>query len=388
MTKSEAAGFNAAPRVLFIEGIRAVAALYVVLSHIGSLVDPSRLAGTKATVSPSLHWITGLFSKGNLAVATFIVTSGFCLRMASVRRRDSDLKQLAPFFKKRVARIFPAYYGALAVAIPVALLVSQNLPGLPFNQYVPLNSGVVLSHLLMVQNLNPEWMYKIDGVMWSIAIEFQLYFLFPVLSRALKSWYLAAIMVLLLGAASIGIASLIPHGLKFYPYFAVLFFIGMIAYDVRKMTSLLLAGFTAVALGLTVYFIWTAQANWWQDCGIGFLTAGVLSIGTSEHHLAVITKPFEPKVLVWIGSFSYSLYLLHHPVLQVLAWVWVHSMSPSQSVSSLHHGQPLLYLLTVGTAASIFLSYWFAHLFERKWVRNWRELFARPPAASSTNNSA
>ena len=39
--------------------------------------------------------------------------------------------------------------------------------------------GVIVSHLLLIHNFNPDWHSKIDYPMWSVATEWQIYFLFP-----------------------------------------------------------------------------------------------------------------------------------------------------------------------------------------------------------------
>ena len=39
--------------------------------------------------------------------------------------------------------------------------------------------GVVLSHLLLVHNLDERWIFKVDPPLWSVATEWQIYWLFP-----------------------------------------------------------------------------------------------------------------------------------------------------------------------------------------------------------------
>ena len=68
----------------------------------------------------------------------------------------------------------------------------------------------------------------------------------------------------------------------------------------------------------------------------------------------------ESRPLVAIGTFSYSLYLVHVPVLS-----WCHSLlvSPGLSPTSV-----VLSLIVVGVGASIAVAYVFHLLFERPFL--------------------
>src|SRR5205807_7495201 len=116
---------------------------------------------------PSGPWRHLLFLAlfGRLAVALFIVISGFCL-MLPVSRRELDLRGGVPrFFAKRARRILPPYYASIVLALLL-------LP-------VRVGKWDLLSHLLLIQNLDPTRAVAINGVLWSIAVEWQIYFWFP-----------------------------------------------------------------------------------------------------------------------------------------------------------------------------------------------------------------
>jgi peptidoglycan/LPS O-acetylase OafA/YrhL len=80
----------------------------------------------------------------------------------------------------------------------------------------------------MVHNLNGDWMYKINGVMWSIAIEWQLYLIFPLLValmfRVGRTGYLA-----LTTAVALLVLWQVPDSTKFYVWYLPLFGLGMAA---------------------------------------------------------------------------------------------------------------------------------------------------------------
>ena len=43
------------------------------------------------------------------------------------------------------------------------------------------SSGSLLSHLFLLHNLNASWIYDFNGTLWSIATEWQIYFVFALL---------------------------------------------------------------------------------------------------------------------------------------------------------------------------------------------------------------
>ena len=159
--------------------------------------------------------------------AAFIVISGFCLYLAAAQRGDTSVANVWGFIGRRCRRILPAYYACLAASVLVSIYVSPLGHGMPFIQYLPATKANALAHVFMVQNLNPEWMYKLNGVLWSISIEFQIYFLFPIFARVMRkdSWaFVLAVTI----AISIAVALLVPRGVKLYPWFISFFFMGMV----------------------------------------------------------------------------------------------------------------------------------------------------------------
>jgi peptidoglycan/LPS O-acetylase OafA/YrhL len=345
--------------LVFIEGMRGAAALYVVLGHIASLVDPVR--GTRP-VPAWLHTALGPLAYGHLAVAAFIVISGFCLYLASAQRGDVDVANVRGFLERRCVRILPAYYGCLAVSILVSLYVSPLGHGMPFIQYLPATKTNVLAHVFMVQNLNPEWMYKLNGVLWSISIEFQIYFLFPLLARAMKRFDWTMVLAATV-AFSLAVALLVPRGVKLYPWFVAFFFLGMIGARYAVGPPLTLGKFRLIGLlGLAACLTGTIQG--WSpiisECGIALLATALLIEGTRLGDERNAASGFAIRPLAFIGAFSYSLYLMHHPLLQTL---FIHR--PRAIAGAVDE---LCYLLLFGLPVVLGLCLGFGLIFERRWV--------------------
>jgi peptidoglycan/LPS O-acetylase OafA/YrhL len=145
--------------------MRGLAALFVVVNHVFLRAFPGY------PVDHAPFW-AGWFIYGRFAVVVFIVVSGFSLAL-SPARHDWRLDAISRFAQRRARRILPAYWAALVFSLAVAWLIAPE-PG----HGVPTAKSVVVNGLL-VQNIvgapSP------NAAFWSMAVEAQLYLLFPLL---------------------------------------------------------------------------------------------------------------------------------------------------------------------------------------------------------------
>jgi peptidoglycan/LPS O-acetylase OafA/YrhL len=151
----------------FLDGIRGIAAIYVFLHHavaISISFDPLR--GTKHLL---LQWT----QYGQIAVAIFIVLSGFCLMLPVADLQSNFRGGLPRFFYRRARRILPPYYAAMALSL---FLIWMCGPLEPSRQQ--LSHTTLIAHLLLLHNVNADWNHAINGPMWSVATEWQIYFVF------------------------------------------------------------------------------------------------------------------------------------------------------------------------------------------------------------------
>lgn len=323
-------------RLAFIEGLRGVAALYVVFTHFGSMVDPSHLSGTQSKAPPWLQAIIHPLWYGHLAVAAFIVLSGYCLQTSLFGGKDGHIHNYRKFYARRARRILPPYYATLILSVFVAVYVTSKQIGMPFSQYVPVTQENVLAHGFMAQNFSPDWMYKVNGVLWSISIEWQLYLLFPLLVMlmfAVGRFLHLAITTLV----AIGLLVLLPVTLKLYVWYIPLFALGMVASHLAYRPNL--RGGTLPRLAAYVFILSVAGCGYacFLEGGVkpGLIPAGDAFVGLAVAALVYLgtVAPWTPftKLFAWrpiagLGFFSYSLYLMHHPIEQVLyvyrpAWI-------------------------------------------------------------------
>ena len=173
----------------YLDGLRAVAALYVVAFHIRAYYHSSLGEITQKIVLP--------FSFGSYAVGVFIVLSGFCLMLPVARSEDGLLRGgVKRFLLSRARRILPPYYFAMAFSLLLIALFIGHKTGTPWDTSVPVTKIGLLSHLVMLQDIGHATWSQIDSPLWSISVEWRIYFCFPVLVllwRRLGLWVTTAL---------------------------------------------------------------------------------------------------------------------------------------------------------------------------------------------------
>jgi peptidoglycan/LPS O-acetylase OafA/YrhL len=343
-----------------LDGIRGLAALFVVLHHCWLMSFP----GFPADNGPP--W-AGVLLYGHLAVVVFIVLSGFSLGVAP-SRSGWRLDSLRRYAHRRAWRILPPYWPALIFSLVVAwTLVPQPGEGMPTLRSV-LVYGLLLQDIFGAPSPN--------GPFWSIAIEAQLYLLLPIglliLRKASAAVLLATVLlpVLLIGIFGPSVPTV--HLLtRFTPQLAVCFTLGMLAAGVvgndrwRDFPWHWLAGAAAVpAIALIVINgpVWTVEHYLWVDLVISpaiALLLAAIATGTSGKLVGFL----DARPMRSLGGFSYSLYLVHAPIIIAVSLLTVSRwMTP---------GVPR-FLVTVAIGVPLALSFarLFAALFDLPFQRH------------------
>ena len=352
----------------YLDGIRGMAALFVVIHHAFMEIDATALP---RMLQRPLFWL----AYGQAAVDVFIVLSGYCLMLPVVRSGGVLKGGTQRFFLRRCKRILPPYYVAFALfLILIALVPGMNQKtGVRWDVALPaFTPGVLISHLFMVHNLKPTWIFAIDPPMWSIATEFQIYLMFPLI--LLPLWRRCGNIVPIIAGLLIGLvlsySQFTSSGAKFE--LTGLFAMGMAAASLnfipsRKKTLApepLLAFSVLTFLAYGLYLRKHIHGSV-PEIMIGMATAALL-VGCTEwikqkkDRKNPILSLLESKVAVKLGSFSYSLYLIHFPLLSLLH-LWLRPYSLSETTV-------FAILAVFGTALSIGISYLFYLLVERHFI--------------------
>ncbi len=154
--------------------LRAGAILLVLLHHYWVAVQ--QLPGDRWVDEGWARMLWAPWEFGYLGVKLFFVISGFCIHLSFLswrRQRPAGgpfwKPFLAEFFWRRFWRIYPPYLGALL------LFYVLQYPQ-PFSFAALRHLGV---HALLLNNLSPAFFLNINPSFWSIAVEWQLYLIYP-----------------------------------------------------------------------------------------------------------------------------------------------------------------------------------------------------------------
>lgn len=355
-------------KLAYIDGMRGVAAVYVVIGHLWNMVDPNARVGKPSNSPEWLKELTSPFWHGHLAVAAFIVISGFCLQMSLFERGDGLIHDFVGYFSRRARRILPVYYAALGVSIAVSLTITTSQAfDSRFAQYLPVTAENIRSHIFLYHNLDPGQMYKLNGALWSIAIEAQLYVLFPLLVLGLV--YVGRLIWLAIVAGAVIYAMpFVP--LKLYIWYLPLFLLGMalahMAYRpaIRLGTRYHLFALIGLAcLGVAIYGIFQVWFTPIADAFIGIATACFLYAGLVAPW-SLPSRIFGFPVFAGVGLFSYSLYVLHNPIQQIM---WV--VRPLWADGPANE---MMYMLLIALPVMLLVAYISYRLFERPFMTSKR----------------
>ena len=349
-------------RLDFLDGIRGAAALYVVCHHI------ARHLPLEAASRP-IRMLALLLNFGHYAVSVFIVLSGFCL-MLPIVRGDGILRGGAGrFFRRRAKRILPPYYLAMGLSLLLIMTLIGAKTGTSWDGSVPVTGQSIVTHLLLVQDYFDST--SINHVFWSVATEWHIYFLFPLLLVLFRRWGSGRAAALSVGVAYVcSVLTVRQHlHIEMVGQFGLGMFGAALAYssEARATAWRERAPWGAIAL-LALLLMGLLGAAGHRIFGITIYLEPLLGIGT----VAVILQALRPgpnlvrSVLGWkpaiaLGGFSYSLYLIHAPLIQV---IWQYG------IARLHCGMPasFLLLLTFGTPLIMAAAWLFSLIGERPFL--------------------
>lgn len=357
-----------------LDGLRGLAALFVVLHHTWLTVWPSLYA----TPSSAVGSATRFLAFGHFAVVVFIVLSGFCLSLPIARfgRLEGGARG---FFRRRARRLLPPYYASFALSLLLIWTLIGRRTGTHWDISVPVDwrgytgNGLLLGDVLGGGQVNHVW--------WSVALEWQIYLAFPLLVGCWLVFGAAAAGLLGLALAACGwlLVTAVPVVGPFQlagsmPWFLALFTFGVLAAAIvgsgtpltRKLWEwdrwhavavILAAGVFAVCAvaGRNAVFAHLPS----MDLAVGAATAcAILASCRADGRLRRVLG-WRPLVLV--GGFSYSLYLIHAPLLQVL---WQYDVQPF----GLDRSGTFLLLALAGVPFILGASYLFFLAFERPFL--------------------
>lgn len=341
-------------RLAGVDGLRAVAALWVVFFHVWVI------SGVRFPGIPALDFLLG---SGSTGVSLFLVLSGFCLYAPFAAGRAGRFRP-GEFFIRRFRRLLPAYYVSLVLALAL------NLATATWQGLVPLTQSEAIWQLLTHVTFTHTWFessfYYLNGAYWSLGLEWQLYLGLPVLVWAIRRFGLpgtiGAVVLVNLGyrlalesaetqgwldGSSMLATTVLPNQL---PGRWAEFALGMVAAELHASGRLeawtehrhrILAAMLAM-VPVALFASRLAVGHMVYGVLFTLLLMLVLTSGTR------IAQVFASPPLVAIGTMSYSLYLVHQPLIQVLGHALaleVTNVSPTITFFGLVALLPVIFLV-------------------------------------------
>jgi peptidoglycan/LPS O-acetylase OafA/YrhL len=370
--------------VASLTGLRGIAALFVFVFHYGYFNPGIRLDLAIPVIGRALQFPLGF---GFAGVDLFFVLSGFLLALPFARATLSGTTQppLGRYYKRRLLRVFPAYYAQLAIILAV---------GGWFVTWRALDTTELFAHLVMFFNVgffnigrNP--VSPVVGVWWTLPVELSFYLLLPFIASFMRPsrW-----LVFLLG----GILLSMLYRLWSADYFAAApdgtvflaashlpgslpeFLLGASAallvqwLDLRGVNrpsdglldGLFLAGASLAALWFWQIVLPNGDAYW---AGHWSMVIAPLALGLPLSMMVISLYLgsrigrllFANPLVYFLGLISYSLYLWHFVVLQQANLLFGVSLAGLQGLPKFLFSLSLVVLLAS-------LSYF---LFERPFFR-------------------
>ncbi len=287
-----------------LDGIRGVAILLVMLFHL-------KLPG---------------FSLGWAGVPLFFVLSGFLITGILLEEKTATFSEyLRAFYVKRSLRIFPLFYGYLALNLVILLVTGRPTDG--YAWYVLYFQNYQIANAIATDGNIPG----IVGHTWSLAVEEQFYLIWPFLvyyfSRRQLAWTCVVLIVAsplarlailhISGNESMAILTL-PSCLDMMAYGALLSLLRNAQWGSKAVSALFLAGaaITGIAifqLGLAAFWnssTWVRQASYLYT-SLAFIF-GIAIWAAAVKPMSLWVKLLSIKPLLYTGKISYGLYIWHY----------------------------------------------------------------------------
>lgn len=331
-TQSEKYAMNV-KKYPYIDALRGIAILGVLLTHSSLSASP---------INSALQWV---MQNGARGVQLFFVASAITLSMSWDERVGSEKFPKIDFYIRRFFRIAPMFY--------VAIILYLIIDGYAQRYWAPngIENWMTFATFLFLHGLHPETINSIVPGGWSIAVEMMFYALFPFI--ATKARTASAIAILFLASIiilnnSYGIASTLFHYPESQSYllsgFSMLnflgqlpvFLVGIFAYifmknGFNKSTFYFVGGWLLIALSFE--YRQSRLTTFIPSYVIAAMIFSLFAIFLSINPV----KFFVNKITVHLGKLSYSMYLLHFAILNLLGLLGVSSKLTNSDMGSLLH---------------------------------------------------
>lgn len=295
-----------------LNGLRAIAALSVVVSHVS-------MQGISDFGLPYL----ASFPMAGYGVTLFFVISGFLITYLLINEiKETDTISISKFYVRRILRIWPIYY--LFILIVILVFWKLNI----LNQILLPELGF---YIFMMANIP---FVTHSGIMilvhyWSIGVEEQFYLFWPWLVRFSKNKLLQIAIVVFIFLLSFKILFWILYGSQSYVYrfFSITRFhcmiIGAIFAVLFSENNHVLKYFTSRVAQIVSWFVFFGMgfSLFHIPAFIGQEIIAIASISMILSQVSNVKKVInlERNIFDFIGKISYGIYIIHPLIIFILS---------------------------------------------------------------------
>lgn len=298
---------TAPPRLAFIDALKAIASQLIVLHHLAFYGPMSDVANELA---PGL--ISWLSQDARIAVQVFLVIGGFLAAKALAPAGKLVASAPLALLKKRYLKLVTPYLAAVLLSIVCAaiarnLIDHESIPNPP-------TAWQMLAHIALLQSILD--VDSLSAGVWYIAIDFQLFTLLLAtlwLARSAQGVATQRLGILLVSA--LALASLLYFNRdsswdNWALYFFGAYALGTLTYWIGE-TKQRTFGLPLMAIVVAAVLL----VDFRSRIAVALLTA--LALGVARGGGFMESWP-KGRVLAYLGKISYSVFLVHFPVVLVI----------------------------------------------------------------------
>lgn len=302
-----------------IDVLRGLACLGVFVFHVTIAIGfDKRILPSVSMFGFELKNIPSFFSFGASGVSLFFIVSGFCLTLKPIKLQLHDI-QFKVYIIDRLSRVYPAYFAAVLFSILVATIIG-----------IQWSIGEGLSLAFFLQGFIQKWHFSVNGALWSMSTEMQFYLFFPAIF-----WIFSRIKPINF-IVSICIASLIYRCMCAYVFFGDevvggintgTFYMNMLPGRVFEFAIGIFLAEQWVNKGKVIsrinyYYVVSLLffgiyarmklPTWVADPALGLMWGGVVAVVIKNTWLST------NDIFAKFGQMSYSFFLIHVPIINIL----------------------------------------------------------------------